>query len=598
IHDNTRKPVKKEDRIPGDIPYCGANGVIDFVDGYTHEGEYVLIAEDGGFYGPYEQTSYIMKGKFWANNHVHVVSSIDGVIVSEYLNFWINRADLRDFLTGATRPKLNQSSMLKIPIPLPPLQEQKRIVQKIQQIFSCTKELKREVEEARKEAEALWKSVLFHTFPRPGSELPEGWKWVKLGEVAERISETINPSAHGEKEFAYIGMEDVRSGQFDEPKPRYVKGLEIKSQVVVFKPGFVMYGKLRPYLNKVFVPSFDGVASTEFIPLKVDEKVALPLYVATYLRSPFFVEYANKNTNGTRQPRVKIEAVFNALIPLPPLQEQKRIVQKIQQVFSCTKELKREVEEARKEAEALWKSVLFHTFPRPGSELPEGWKWVKLGEVARIFSGSPAPQESKYFENGIYPFVRVSDLSLSHGYELLNTKDSINQKAVEELHLVKAKPGTVLFPRSGAAILTNRKVLLAIDAYIVSHLAAVEPIQSILDSKYALYAILTIDMKNHIDNPSYPSLKLSKISQLSIPLPPLQEQKRIVQKIQEIFSRTKELKREVEGARKEAEALWKSVLFHTFPRPGSELPEGWKWVKLGEVARIFSGSPAPQESKY
>ncbi|MCS7206316.1 MAG: restriction endonuclease subunit S, partial [Leptospiraceae bacterium] len=167
IYDNARKPIKKEDRISGDIPYCGANGVIDFVDGYTHEGEYVLIAEDGGFYGPYEQTSYIMKGKFWANNHVHVVSSVDGVIVSEYLNFWINRADLRDFLTGATRPKLNQSSMLKIPIPLPPLQEQKRIVQKIQEIFSRTKELKREVEVARKEAEALWTSVLFHTFQRP-----------------------------------------------------------------------------------------------------------------------------------------------------------------------------------------------------------------------------------------------------------------------------------------------------------------------------------------------------------------------------------------------------------------------------------------------
>ncbi|MCS7206312.1 MAG: restriction endonuclease subunit S, partial [Leptospiraceae bacterium] len=159
---------------------------------------------------------------------------------------------------------------------------------------------------------------------------------------------------------------------------------------------------------------------------------------------------------------------------------------------------------------------------------------------------------------------RVSDLSLSHGYELLNTKDSINQKAVEELHLVKAKPGTVLFPRSGAAILTNRKVLLAIDAYIVSHLAAVEPIQSILDSKYALYAILTIDMKNHTDNPSYPSLKLSKISQLSLPLPPLQEQKRIVQYLEKVHSKIKEIIKEIEKSEEELKLLEKSVLDKAF----------------------------------
>jgi type I restriction enzyme S subunit len=129
IWDKYRVPVKEQDRKPGPFPYCGANGIIDYIAGYTHDGEFVLLAEDGGFFGPFENSAYIMRGKFWANNHVHILKAIEGILINEFLMYCLNFMDLTPFLTGSTRPKLTQEDMRKIPLPLPPIQEQQRIAE-------------------------------------------------------------------------------------------------------------------------------------------------------------------------------------------------------------------------------------------------------------------------------------------------------------------------------------------------------------------------------------------------------------------------------------------------------------------------------------
>jgi len=143
VWDKYRIPVKETNRKPGPYPYCGANGIIDYVDGYTHDGEFVLLAEDGGFFGPFEKSAYIMRGKFWANNHVHVLKPRKEFTDSEYLMYFLNYIDLTPYVTGTTRPKLNQASMKKIPITLPPIDEQKRIA-KIFSLIDRAIELHRE----------------------------------------------------------------------------------------------------------------------------------------------------------------------------------------------------------------------------------------------------------------------------------------------------------------------------------------------------------------------------------------------------------------------------------------------------------------------
>jgi len=232
-------------------------------------------------------------------------------------------------------------------------------------------------------------------------------------------------------------------------------------------------------------------------------------------------------------------------------------------------------------------------------KLPEGWRWVRLGEVTRVFSGSTAPQDKQYFERGTIPFVRVQDLG-RYGIttSLTETADKVNERAIRELRLVKASKGTILFPKSGAAILTNSRAILGEDAYIVSHLAAVEPLHDVLETLWAFYWLCTVDMGRYIDNPAYPSLRLSRIKELLIPLPPLEEQRRIVARVEELMSWIREAKRLRQEAKQEAERLWQSVLAQTFPKSKTELPKGWQWVRLGEVANVYAGSPAPQGEQY
>jgi type I restriction enzyme S subunit len=144
IEDKYRIPVKKQDRQLGPFPYCGANGIIDYVAGYTHDGKFVLLAEDGGFFGPFENSAYIMRGKFWANNHVHILKAIEEVLISEFLAFCLNFINLVPFLTGSTRPKLTQEDMGMIPLPLPPLEEQQKIAEIISAVDEKLETLKQE----------------------------------------------------------------------------------------------------------------------------------------------------------------------------------------------------------------------------------------------------------------------------------------------------------------------------------------------------------------------------------------------------------------------------------------------------------------------
>ena len=126
IADNKRRPVASSLRVAGKIPYYGANNIQDYVEGFTHEGDFVLIAEDGS--ASLENYSIqFATGKFWANNHVHVVRGLDK-LNNRFLFHYLKSMKFTPFLIGGTRAKLNKSKMMEIQIPLPPLAVQQEIV--------------------------------------------------------------------------------------------------------------------------------------------------------------------------------------------------------------------------------------------------------------------------------------------------------------------------------------------------------------------------------------------------------------------------------------------------------------------------------------
>ncbi|AVB08585.1 restriction endonuclease subunit S [Bacillus velezensis] len=137
-YNNQRIPVsqKKREEMEGDIPYYGATGIVDFVDGYTHEGEFVCIGEDGAnLLSRSKPQAFIIIGKSWVNNHAHVVKMNDNMC-NNYLMHYINFIPLNDYVTGTAQPKLNRKNLDKIPIVLPPVNEQFSISQKIEDLLS------------------------------------------------------------------------------------------------------------------------------------------------------------------------------------------------------------------------------------------------------------------------------------------------------------------------------------------------------------------------------------------------------------------------------------------------------------------------------
>ena len=223
--------------------------------------------------------------------------------------------------------------------------------------------------------------------------------------------------------------------------------------------------------------------------------------------------------------------------------------------------------------------------------LPDGWRWAQLGEVAKVFAGSAAPQGEDYFDPQGPRFVRVSDLGQKGRTSfLVNIRDRLSPKALRQCSLVLAKKGTVLFPKSGAAITTNNRALLGIDAYIVSHLMAVEPTEQ-TTSNWLYWSLCQLDMMDYSDNVGYPSLKQSTVEKVTIPLPPLSEQKRIAAILNEQMMA-------VERARAAAEAQWEAAkaLPAAYLRAVFNSLEAQRWPrkKLGEVAKLERGKFTPR----
>ena len=223
-------------------------------------------------------------------------------------------------------------------------------------------------------------------------------------------------------------------------------------------------------------------------------------------------------------------------------------------------------------------------------KLPQGWRWAQLGEVADIFSGSSAPQGSDFFSTSGFPFVRVSDLSESGvGGIIYKTRDRLSDIAIFDCLLKKAPKGAVVLPKSGAAIATNRRALLGIDAYIVSHLLALVAIPALSLKEWVYFALRQIDMMDYSDNTGYPSLKKSVVEKIEIPLPPLSEQKRIVADLNKKMVAVEKVRAATLERVEAIRTLPAAFLREVFSFNDGKLPRGWRWVLLSEVCSFIRG---------
>ncbi len=202
-------PVRESDRKPGPYPYYGASGVVDHVDAFLFDGEFLLVSEDGeNLRTRQTPVAFMASGQFWVNNHAHILSG-NSQALTRYLHYAIQAIDVAPYLTGAVMPKLSQLSLNRIEVPTPPLAAQEAITELLGALDGKIELNRRMADTLEATTRALFKSwfvdfdpvrakaegyatglpeevvALFPAELNGERDLPAGWSRVRLGDVIE-----------------------------------------------------------------------------------------------------------------------------------------------------------------------------------------------------------------------------------------------------------------------------------------------------------------------------------------------------------------------------------------------------------------------------
>ena len=333
--DGKRIPLNSGQRakITGDIPYYGANGIVDYVNDFLFDGEYVLIGEDGApFFIKNRDVAFLVKGKFWVNNHAHILK-INQRNNPKIIAYLFNCVDYKEYITGSTRDKLTQDQLSSIKLLKVPFKEQTAIANYLDHKTAEIDELINQKEQLLKLYEEE-KTAIINQVVTKGinpdvklkdsgidwlGEILEHWEVKKLKYVVKLITEKSNG------DFKKVGLENIESnsGKFIETNS------EFQGEGIRFQIGDILYGKLRPYLSKVLLSDFEGAAVGDFFVLRPNVKY-LSDFIKYRLLSSSFTEISNSSTYGSKMPRVSWEFMSHLFFALPIEEEQTTIVQFIE----------------------------------------------------------------------------------------------------------------------------------------------------------------------------------------------------------------------------------------------------------------------------
>ena len=274
--------------------------------------------------------------------------------------------------------------------------------------------------------------------------LPPGWKNHQFGDVCDRVKDSYQPVDGGDT--PYVGLEHLAQGF-----PAFVgrgQESEVRSSETAFKPGDILFGKLRPYLRKGAQADFDGVCSTDILAFRA--KVACePGFLKFIIHSDEFVAHAKSTTSGVQHPRTSWPSLREFRLSLPPLPEQKKIAHILSTVQRAIEAQERIIQTTTELKKALMHKLFtegLRNEPQKQTEIgpvPESWEVMDLGDVAKIERGkfSHRPRNEPRFYGGEYPFVQTGDVSNCDGYVRCYTQ-TLNE---DGLAISKVFPaGTIL----------------------------------------------------------------------------------------------------------------------------------------------------------
>ena len=298
--DNLRIPVSAIDREKGITPYYGANGIQDYVKGYTHNGEYVLIAEDGANDLKNYPVKYV-NGLFWANNHVHVIQGVKDVCDNKYLKYCFSKANIETLLVGGGRAKLNANVMMAIELKIPQLNEQIKIGELFINIDNLITLHQRKCDKLVE----LKKSLLEKMFPQNNSVIPEirfkgftnDWEQRKLKELCNIYDGTHQTPNYKDSGIMFLSVENIKN---------------LKSNKYISYDDFKRNFKVYPEKNDILMTRIGDIGTTNI----VKENSLKAYYVSLALLkcksiNPYYLNFA-MNSNFV-QNGLKLRSLLTAI---------------------------------------------------------------------------------------------------------------------------------------------------------------------------------------------------------------------------------------------------------------------------------------------
>ena len=335
FYDHKRIPLstKQRSQRQGKYPYYGASGIIDYIDDYIFDREYLLISEDGAnLVERKTPIAFLASGKFWVNNHAHVVRGIPGVADDYFLMSYIQSANILGYITGTAQPKLSQRNLKAIKLSLPSYQIQRKITAILRPYDDLIENNTRRIKILEDMAQIIYRQW-FVEFQFPGHEnvpmvesklgmIPQGWEVVKCSDILDLSRKGITPSKYPEEIFAHFSMPAFDSGC----TPTLESGDAIKSNKYLVPEECVFVSKLNPHIPRVWFPFLDpihrAIASTEFLILKPHPPINCAFLFHLY-RSPEFTGRFAVRASGTSRSHQRVSPTdflgLSVLIPIESL---------------------------------------------------------------------------------------------------------------------------------------------------------------------------------------------------------------------------------------------------------------------------------------
>ena len=388
----------------------------------------------------------------------------------------------------------------------------------------------------------------------PPFKIPNSWAWVKLGDICE-ISSGGTPSRN-EAQFwengtiPWLKIADIKDDYVNSSSEFITqKGLE-NSSAKIFKKGTLLF-TIFATLGEVAILNIDASTNQAIVGLTPKKDNYITKFIFFALKN--IKNSVNLIGRGATQKNINQTILKNFYIPLPPLDEQERIVKKIDELFS-------QIDILDKHKESLLKNIK-HTKARildlalqgklvensripndlnsripsdfnPPFKIPNSWAWVKLGDICEISSGgTPSRNEAQFWENGTIPWLKIADIKDDY---VNSSSEFITQKGLENSSAKIFKKGTLLFTIFATL---GEVAILNIDASTNQAIVGLTPKKDNYITKFIFFALKNI--KNSVNligrGATQKNINQTILKNFYIPLPPLDEQERIVKKIDELF---------------------------------------------------------------